>query len=77
LGRTQCESTQFADCTGMSFAGSVLQTGRWGSRTGLQEGDHVVSLVQIGANSRHLCIGVKVPDDIKDPCAVACLPEIY
>lgn len=66
---------------GVSFAGRVYQIAQSSDRTGLCVGDRVTSLVQVGANSRHLCIGseqlVKVPDELNDPCAVACLPEMY
>ena len=68
---------------GVAFAGTVHQLSmpKSGFRTGLKWGDRVISLVQVGANSRYLCISsdrlVKVPDDISDPCAVACIPEIY
>jgi NADPH:quinone reductase-like Zn-dependent oxidoreductase len=66
---------------GVAFAGKVHQTTQSGYRTGLNVGDRVTSLVQVGANSRHLCISskhlVKVPDELRDPCIVACIPEIY
>jgi NADPH:quinone reductase len=66
---------------GVSFAGIVSQVSQSAYRTGLNIGDRVISLVQVGANSRHLCVNskylVKVPDEIKDPHSVACLPETY
>jgi len=70
---------------GVSFAGTVHQLSAASDyhqrATGLKRGDRVISLVQVGANSRHLCIAsdklVKVPEEISDPCAIACLPEIY
>lgn len=66
---------------GVAFAGKVYQMNQSSYRTGLNVGDRVISLVQVGANSRHLCISskhlVKVPDELNDPCAVACIPEIY
>jgi NADPH:quinone reductase-like Zn-dependent oxidoreductase len=66
---------------GVAFAGIVYQTTQSGFRTGLNVGDRVIALVQVGANSRHLCIGsdqlVKVPEELNDPCSAACIPEIY
>jgi NADPH:quinone reductase-like Zn-dependent oxidoreductase len=66
---------------GVSFAGIVYQTSQTGHKSGLNVGDRVISLVQVGANSRHLCISsdhlVKVPDELNDPCSAACIPEVY
>ena len=51
------------------------------SKSGLKKGDRVVSLVRVGANSRHLCIEytrlVKVPSEICEASGLACLPEVY
>lgn len=64
---------------GVAFAGSIQQMDRHHGR--LKRGDRVISLVRVGANSRHLCIGdgrlVKVPDEIIDLSMAACLPEVY
>jgi NADPH:quinone reductase-like Zn-dependent oxidoreductase len=67
---------------GTAFTGRVENIDRSvSSRCGLKVGDRVVSLVRVGANSRHLCINsdrlVKVPADNKKENSVACLPEIY
>jgi NADPH:quinone reductase-like Zn-dependent oxidoreductase len=61
--------------------GTSKGVGQGDNMFGLKEGDQVLSLLQVGANSRHLCIAsnrlVKVPDELLvDTCAVACLPEI-
>lgn len=66
---------------GVTFAGIIYQTTESGLKSGLNVGDRVIALVQVGANSRHLCLKceqlVKVPEELNDPCSAACLPEIY
>ena len=66
---------------GVTFSGIIYQTTPSGLKSGLNVGDRVISLVQVGANSRHLCLKceqlVKVPEELNDPCSVACIPEIY
>ena len=66
---------------GVTFSGIIYQTTPSGFKSGLNVGDRVISLVQVGANSRHLCLKceqlVKVPEKLNDPCSAACIPEIY
>jgi NADPH:quinone reductase-like Zn-dependent oxidoreductase len=66
---------------GVSFAGIVYQTNQTGRKSGLNVGDRVIALVQVGANSRHVCISsehlIKVPEELNDPCSAACIPEVY
>lgn len=67
---------------GTSFSGRLCHIDRsLSSKTGLKMGDRVISLVRVGANSRHLCIDserlVRVPPDYTKESHVACLPEIY
>jgi NADPH:quinone reductase-like Zn-dependent oxidoreductase len=66
---------------GVSFSGIVYQTTQSALKSGLNVGDRVISLVQVGANSRHLCLNcdqlVKVPEELNDPCSTACIPEVY
>jgi NADPH:quinone reductase-like Zn-dependent oxidoreductase len=65
---------------GVTFAGRIIQGDKL-RRSGLNIGDRVISLVRVGANSRHLCISrdrlVKVPAEISDPASACCLPELY
>lgn len=65
---------------GVTFAGRIIQGDKM-RRSGLNTGDRVISLVRVGANSRHLCISrdrlVKVPPEISDPASACCLPELY
>jgi NADPH:quinone reductase-like Zn-dependent oxidoreductase len=65
---------------GVTFAGRIIQGDKL-RRSGLNIGDRVMSLVRVGANSRHLCISkdrlVKVPAEISDPASACCLPELY
>lgn len=66
---------------GIGFYGQVVQMDRVPNRNGIRKDDIVTSLVRVGGNSRHLCIEydrlVKVPSNIREPAAIACLPEIY
>jgi NADPH:quinone reductase-like Zn-dependent oxidoreductase len=67
---------------GTSFCGKLVQLDQRNSAKsmGWKLGDSVISLVRVGANSRHLCIGydrlVKVPSNV-DLSAAVCLPEAY
>lgn len=66
---------------GVAFSGRIHQGSKSAQRSGFSVGDRVISLVRVGANSRHLCIStdrlVKVPPSIRDPASVCCLPEVY
>ena len=66
---------------GVAFAGRILQGDKAAERSGFHVGDRVISLVRVGASSRHLCISkdrlVKVPTEIHDPASACCLPEVY
>lgn len=67
---------------GTAFYGTLVQLDHRNAAKGVgwKIGDSVISLVRVGANSRHLCIGydrlVKVPDGVHPSLAV-CLPEAY
>jgi NADPH:quinone reductase-like Zn-dependent oxidoreductase len=64
---------------GTAFCGIVTQCHN--NKTSLKEGSRVISLVHVGANSRHLCISgdrlVNVPDRLHNASLLACVPEIY
>jgi NADPH:quinone reductase-like Zn-dependent oxidoreductase len=64
---------------GSSFCGIVTQC--HDNKTSLKKGNRVISLVHVGANSRHLCISgdrlVNVPDRLHNASKLACVPEIY
>jgi NADPH:quinone reductase-like Zn-dependent oxidoreductase len=68
---------------GVAFFGSVESLDKTlGTKSGLKKGDQVMSLVRVGANSRHMSIHedrlVKVPSNVGDSGAkLACLPEVY
>ena len=82
-GETSPNALTLPIVPGVTFAGKVdhIDEHISMSKSGIKKGDRVVSLVRVGANSRHLCIDherlVKVPSDIRDSDALACLPEIY
>jgi NADPH:quinone reductase-like Zn-dependent oxidoreductase len=68
---------------GVSFCGKIFQMDKSALRSGFKLDDRVVSLVRVGANSRHLCIKhdrvVKVPLCLVQvpPESIACLSEVY
>lgn len=67
---------------GTAFHGTLVQLDHRNAAKGAgwKIRDSVISLVRVGANSRHLCIGydrlVKVPEGVHPSLAV-CLPEAY